>query len=118
MIAVFGGIIGLMAIIAMLFLLKSVTGVRREQFLPANQESVVIFNFGTGMPRTFEIKLTTTDGKKIAGKYREQKFTWIFPQPPTEGPLQNHLTFQRDWINAIYKVSIFPENCDINITVE
>jgi hypothetical protein len=82
----------------------------KVKFCPADRWTHVIKNFGTGMPRTFEI---STD-EAISGTYEEKPYFWIFAQAPRTGPLSRHMTFRRKWINGIYRVRFRP---DTDVTV-
>ena len=84
-------------------------GKPRLQRCPAGQWTVLISNFGSGYPRTFEVRLRGEAGGPVSGQYQEKRATWIFPNAPVTGALAPTLSFHRKWINAIYKVSIRPD---------
>ncbi|MBM3466130.1 MAG: hypothetical protein FJX76_28925 [Armatimonadetes bacterium] len=112
-----GGAIGLILMAgAVAFLIRGVR-VSNEHACPAGKWTTVISNFGTGMPATFRALITAADGGEVSGKFREEKFQWIFPGPVKEGPLAADMRFERDWINAIYKVHVMPER-DVTVRFE
>ena len=86
-----------------------VMGKPRLQRCPAGQWTVLISNFGSGYPRSFQVRLRSEAGGAVSGQYQEKRATWIFPNAPVTGALAPVLTFHRKWINAIYKVSIRPD---------
>lgn len=75
---------------------------------PAGKWTKIISNFGSGYPRDFHVTFTTDDGGPVAGRFIEKRCFWIFPQSPAEGPLTSPAVFHRNWINAIYSVSVRP----------
>lgn len=75
---------------------------------PKDQWTTLISNFGSGMPAYWTITFKTKDGSKVAGTYFEKRWFWIFPQQPVTGELTAQMTFQRYWINAIYKLKVCP----------
>jgi len=101
-------------IVVILFVIKGVT-TRRKIHCKKNEWKTIINNFGTGMAKTWNISFQTENGKPIKGKYIEKRYIWIIPGEVTEGELKENMQFHRDWINAIYKLTIYPET---DITVE
>lgn len=82
---------------------------RRSMKCPAGRWTTIISNFGTGMPKTFTVALSSDRGNEVSGEYEEKKYTWIFPNQPRRGPLAPVMKFQREWINGIYRVRVRPE---------
>ncbi len=82
---------------------------------PANKSTTIISNFGSGFPRTFEVTIRGAADSEVTGDYIEKRCFWIFPQSPVQGKLAARMQFHRYWINAIYSVSITP---DQDVTVE
>lgn len=109
-------IISLLLVSVLIFFLFKGVHVRKQRTCAKDQWTTIISNFGTGIPRTFRITFTTKDGKILAGKYIEQRYFWIFPQSPSEGDLKPTMNFHRNWINAIYKLKIFPDT-DVGVTI-
>jgi hypothetical protein len=83
-------------------------GARRVN-CPAGRWTTIISNFGSGMPKTFRVALTPDEGEEVFGEYEERKYTWIFPCKTSRGQLKPMMRFDREWINAIYKVRIRPD---------
>ena len=65
-------------------------------------------NVGSGIPRTFRVRLTAAGGAAVAGEFEEAAAAWIFPRPPRSGELRPEMEFRRRWINAIYKIRVRP----------
>lgn len=61
------------------------------------------------MPKGWTFECVTADGTTPQGVRQEQRFAWIVPLNPRQAAVQPVMTFQRDWINAIYTVRIRPE---------
>jgi hypothetical protein len=76
---------------------------------PAGRWTTIISNFGTGMQKTFTIAFLSESHDDVSGEWEERKYMWIFPQSPTRGPIVPLMKFNRDWINAIYKVRVKPD---------
>jgi hypothetical protein len=74
---------------------------------PAGQWTTLVSNFGSGMPRTFEVRF---EGAEVSGEYVEKRHWWIFPQQPATGRLERHMSFHRRWINAIYSIKVKPDH--------
>lgn len=108
LVPIISGLLGLLVIAAAVFFLVKGVWVKKRQLCPANQWTTIISNFGTGMPRTFQIRFTSKDGSPVSGRYSEKKYLWILPLAPKEGDLQAELSFHRDWINAMYVLKIYP----------
>lgn len=102
------GALGLVALVLVVWVLRQVTGARASCFCPAGQWTPVIANFGTGMPRDFQVQVKPRAGGAVAGRFREYKYLWIIPQAAREGDLTPHALFHRDWINAVYRLEICP----------
>ena len=82
---------------------------------PAGQWTTLVSNFGSGMPRTFRVRLTAAGGATVAGEFEEKAAAWIFPRPPRTGELRPEMEFHRRWINAIYKIRVRPQ---VDLTAE
>jgi len=80
---------------------------KKQITCPAGQWTTLVSNFGSGMPRTFTVRLS---GGPVAGEWIEKRHWWIFPQAPTTGALAPEMSFHRRWINAIYSIKIKPEH--------
>lgn len=85
---------------------------------PAGEWTSLISNFGSGIPARFTITFEPVEGGKLGGSFRERRYFWIFPQAPREGPLAPRMIFDRYWINAIYKVEVFPRESGLVATIE
>ena len=79
--------------------------------------TTLISNFGTGMPKFFNITFTTNGDAAIDGEFIEKRALWIFPQAEVRGRLTPKMEFHRFWINAIYSVRVCP-TVDVVATVE
>lgn len=89
----------------------------RKKTVRKGETKAVINNFGTGIPRTFQVSIQPVkDSDTLSGTYEEQRHFWIFPDKVSRGKLSNEMTFQRQWINAIYRLKITP-NCDVEVTI-
>ena len=75
---------------------------------PKDQWTTLISNFGAGMPASWEIRFTASDGGTVEGSYMEKRGLWIFPQKPVTGELTEQMRFERYWINATYSVKVCP----------
>jgi hypothetical protein len=115
LIPIISGLLGFLVILAAVVLLIYGTRVRKWQLCLAKQWTTVIGNFGTGMPRTFQLRLTAQNGGTVSGQYSEKKYLWILPLTPRIGDLKESLVFHRDWLNAIYVLKICP---DVDTVVE
>lgn len=77
---------------------------------PKGQWTILISNFGSGLPADWTIRFTAKDGGKIEGSYTEKRCWWIFPQTPVTGKLTGRMRFHRYWINAIYSLQVCPDS--------
>ncbi len=95
-------------IVVVLFVVKGVT-TKSKIHCKKNEWTTIISNFGTGIPKTWNISFKTENGEPIKGKYIEKRYIWIIPGEVTEEKLKENIQFHRNWINAIYKLKIYPE---------
>ena len=114
---IMSSIVGVTGIALAVMIVWKGSRLKRTQSCPGNVWSTVISNFGTGMPRTFQLLLSTRDGQIVSGKFSERRFFWIFPTSPVEGALHEGMTFHRNWINAIYILKILPAS-DVDVAIE
>lgn len=89
----------------------------KPKFCKKDKFTKIISNFGSGYPKTFNVRIRSVTGEKVSGTYSERRYFWIFPQKPIEGELSNTIQFHRKWINGIYSVSIKPDS-DVEVKVE
>lgn len=111
------GALGLGLVAGAILLVVKGTLVKKHHSCPAGQWTTLISNFGTGYPQTFVARFTAPDGGPVTGRFREEKFLWIFPDKVREGDLAPEMRFDRDWINAIYRLKVRPET-DLDAHVE
>jgi len=97
------------------FVVKGAT-TKRKISCKKNEWTNIINNFGTAMPKTWKITFISENKEPIKGKYIEKKYIWIIPGGIKEGKLKENMQFHRNWINAIYKLAVYPET-DINVEI-
>ncbi len=111
------GVVNLIVVVGMVVLLVKGVRVKKRQHCRQGEWSNIIFNFGTGLERVFNVSFKSEMNETVSGEYLEKKFTWIIPQEATGGKLTSNMSFRRDWINAIYILKICPDT-DIEVTIE
>ena len=114
---IIAGLAGLLVIVGLVFLLVKGVRVSKRQCCRQGEWSTIIFNFGTGFGRVFNISFRNAMNEAVSGEYLERRFTWVFPQEPTGGKLSSNMSFRRDLINAIYILKIRPDQ-DVEVTIE
>jgi hypothetical protein len=75
---------------------------------PSGVWTTVVWNFGSGYPKTFRVRVEAADAGPVSGEYRERRALWIIPQEPVVGALAPEMEFHRRWINAYYAIEIKP----------
>jgi hypothetical protein len=80
---------------------------KKQITCPAGEWTTLVSNFGSGIPRTFTVRLS---GGPVSGAWMEKRHWWIFPQTPTVGELAPEMSFHRRWINAIYSIKVKPDH--------
>ena len=82
---------------------------------PRGVWTVLIWNFGTGMPATWTMTFLPKEAQPVSGAYIERRAFWIFPEAPVEGQLEQRMSFHRKWINAYYSLRVRP---DVDLVAE
>ena len=101
-------------IVVILFVVKGAT-TKSKKHCKKDEWTTIINNFGTGIPKTWNISFKSETGEPINGKFIEKRYVWIIPGEVAEGELKENMQFHRNWINAIYKLKIY---ADTDIIVE